>query len=442
MRPLLLLLALGLAISGPVGADSYWPQWRGPLGTGVAPQADPPVSWSESENIRWKVALPGKGHSSPVVWGQRVFATTAVPYGEAAPPRYSGVPGGHDEIPIEQAHQFAVLALDRSSGKTLWQRNLHQALPHEGGHYTASLASHSPVTDGEHLFVFFGSYGLYCLNLDGEVLWEKDFGPMHTLHGHGEGSSPALHGDVVVVNWDHEGDSFVVALDKASGAQRWKVARQQGSSWTTPLIVGHGDETQVIVSGSKYVRGYQLATGQLLWECGGLSRENVVASPVAVDGVVYVGSSYDEQAVLAIRYAGARGNITGSERVLWRRNRGAPYVPSPLLYGNALYFIRHFQGVLTRVEAASGADLPGALRLDGLRHIFASPVGAANRVYITDRDGSTLVLSHDARPQMLAFNRLNDSFSASAALAGGDLFLRGEQNLYCIANQSTTRKEP
>lgn len=258
---------------------------------------------------------------------------------------------------------------------------------------------------------------------------------MDTLHGHGEGSSPALYRDVLVVNWDHEGESFLVAFDKRTGKERWKVERDGVTSWTTPLIVEHGGVPQVIISGSEKVRAYDLASGKVIWECGGLSMENVVASPVAGDGVVYVGSSYDRNAVLAIRLDGAQGDITGTEHVIWSRTRGVPYVPSPLLYGDSLYFLRHFQGILTRLDAQTGEDRPEPFRLNGLRHVFASPVGAAGRVYITDRDGTTIVISHDDTPEHLGLNRLDDGFSASAAVLGRELFLRGEKYLYCIAEE-------
>lgn len=432
-----ILITLAVAVpavaSDDGGADRYWPQWRGSLGTGVAPHANPPVEWSETKNIRWKIELPGKGHSTPVIWGDRIFVTAAVPYGDALSPRDSDAPGGHDELPITHRHKFVVMAVNRRDGKILWERTVREELPHAGGHYTASLASHSPVTDGEQVFAYFGSYGLYGLDLDGALLWETDLGSMRTLHGHGEGSSPALYRDTIVINWDHEGSSFVVAFDKRTGKERWKVSRDGVSSWTTPIIVEHRAKPQVIISGSQRMRGYDLASGEVIWECGGLSVENVVASPVAGDGMVYAGSSYDNQSMLAIRFDGAQGDITGTKRVVWRRTRGAPYVPSPLLYGDSLYFIRHFQGILTRVNARTGEDQPGPLRLHGIRYVFASPVGAADRVYITDRDGTTLVISHDANPEVLALNRLDDSFSASAAIVGRELFLRGQQNLYCIA---------
>lgn len=416
-----------------VTAARYWPQWRGPLNTGVAPHAEPPVEWSETLNIRWKVALPGKGHSTPVIWDDRVFVSTAEPYGEMSPPTFSGEPGAHTEIPVSQRHKFIVMAISRADGRVLWKRTLREQLPHAGGHSTASLASGSPVTDGEHVFAFFGSYGLYGLSLDGKLIWEKDLGPMHPLHGHGEGSSAALYQDTLIVNWDHEGPSFLMAFDKRTGQQRWKVRREHASSWSTPIVVEQGGGAQVIVSGSQRVRAYDLSTGEAIWECGGLSAENVVASPVAGDGLVYVGSTYDSSSILAIRLDGAKGDITGTRQVAWRRTKGAPYVPSPLLYGDSLYVIQHFQGILTRIVAQTGDPVYDPVRLPDIYNVFASPVAAANRVYVTSREGVTVVLKHGSTPEVLALNRLDDSFSASAALAGNELLLRGEQFLYCIA---------
>ena len=290
------------------------------------------------------------------------------------------------------------------------------------------------MTDGEHLIVFFGSRGLYCLDMDGELQWETDLGDMESLHAHGEGSSPALHRDTLIVNWDHEGQSFVVAFDKRTGEQRWKVARDEVSSWSTPLVVEHGGKAQVIISATKRVRGYDLATGDVIWECAGLSS-NVVASPVAADGMVYAGSSYDFQAMLAIRLDGAKGDITGTQNVVWTLDRLTPYVPSPLLYGQTLYFIRHNQAMLSCLNAKTGQTRIDPFRLGGIRNVFASPVGAADRIYITDRSGTTLVLSHAITPEALALNRLNDSFSASPALVDNELYLRGEQNLYCIVEE-------
>jgi outer membrane protein assembly factor BamB len=418
---------------GEADVQQFWPQWRGPLGTGVAPKAQPPVEWSETKNIRWKTKLPGKGHSTPIVWGDHIYLTTAVPFGEPVKPRFVR-PGAHDNLAMTYQHEFVVLAVSRKSGKIVWQRTVNKQVPHEAGHVTASLASGSPVTDGERIVAHFGSYGLYCLDTGGKLLWKKDLGEMHSKHGHGEGSSPALYGDALIVNWDHEDQSYLVVLDKRTGTQRWRVARAEDTSWATPIVVEHDGKAQIIVPGTHRLRGYDLATGAVIWECAGLSS-NIVASPVASGGVVYAGSSYDTRAMLAIRLDGATGDITGTKQVVWTRRKGTPYVPSPLLYGDTIYNLEHYQGILVRVDARTGADRGGGpFRLDSITDAYASPVGAAGRIYITARDGTTEVVSHgDATPRTLAVNDLDDRFSASAALVGRELFLRGERYLYCIA---------
>jgi outer membrane protein assembly factor BamB len=428
----LVVLLISACVIADAAAQERWPQWRGPLGTGVAPEAKPPVEWSESKNIRWKTEIPGKGHSTPVVWGDRIFLTTAIPYGEPIAPRFVR-PGAHDNNAMTRRHEFAVLAVSRKTGKILWQETVNKAAPHEAGHYTASLASASPVTDGERVYAFFGSYGLYCLDVAGKLLWQKDLGQMHSKHGHGEGSSPALHGDTLVINWDDEERSFLVALDKMTGKQRWRVSRAEDTSWATPIIVEHGVKPQVIVPGTNKMRGYDLANGELIWECAGLSS-NVVATPIYADGVVYAGSSYDTRAMFAVKLDGAKGDVTGSSQILWFRRRGTPYVPSPLLYGDTIYNLQHYQGVLVRIDAKTGEDRGEPIRLPSIRDVYASPVAAASRIYVTSRDGVTQVLSHD-RQQIIATNRLDDSFSASAALVGRDLLLRGEHSIYCIAEE-------
>ena len=290
------------------------------------------------------------------------------------------------------------------------------------------------MTDGENVYASFGSYGLYCLDFDGKEFWRADFGLLQPLHGHGEGSSPALYGQTLIVNCDHEGQSFVAALDKRTGKERWKADRKEVTSWASPIVVNQGASPQVIVNGTTRMRGYDLDTGKVLWECGGLSS-NIVASPVYSEGMVFAGSSYEKQSLLALRLEGARGDITGTKQVAWTRNRGTPYVPSPLLYGDSLYFLGHYQGILSRVNARTGKDDPGPFRLAGLSDVYASPVGAADRVYITDRDGTTLVIGHAAKLKVLAENKLDDRVNASASIAGRDLFIRGERYLYCIAGQ-------
>ncbi|SRR6266540_232207 len=412
-----------------------WPQWRGPLANGVAPHANPPIHWNETNNVRWKIPLPGKGHSTPIVFGDQIFLTVAVPIGDAQKPVYDNAPGTHDNVPVTHRHQFLVLAVRRQDGKVLWHRTVREEFPHEGGHETGSLTSNSPVTDGERIYAFFGSRGLYCLDLNGEMKWQRDLGRMQTLHAHGEGSSPVLYGDTLIACWDHEGDSFLYTFDKHTGQERRKIARDEKTSWSTPLVVEHEGKAQIVVSATKRVRSYDLETGALLWECAGLSR-NVVSSPVAGHGMVFAGNSYDWQAMLAIRLAGAKDDITDTPNLAWKLNRLTPYVSSPLLYDDTLYFLRHNQNILSRFEPATGKPRGEPLRLDGIRDfIFASPVGAAGRIYITARDGTTVVLRHDRDNAPLAVNHLDDTFSASPALADKDLFLRGERFLYCVAEE-------
>ncbi len=431
---LLILASVSSASTDPL---LFWPQWRGPLGTGVAPHADPPIEWSETKNLRWKTAIPGMGHSTPAIWGDLVFLTTAEAFGDKVKPVLSDAPGAHDLTPVTRKHRFIVMAVNRKDGSIAWQLTVLEETPHEAVHRTASLASASPATEGKHVYAYFGSRGLYCLDFKGEVLWQKDFGKMRPMHAHGEGSSPLLHEDVLILNRDHEGQSSLHVLDRLTGEERWKVDRGEESSWTTPLVIEVEGKKQIIISGSYRVRSYDFDSGEEIWNCGGLSKENVVATPVYGRGLLYVGSTYDHNQLLSIRPEGAAGDISGTEHVAWTVRRSAPYVPSFLLYGDALYFVSHFQGILSRVDARTGEGRPGQFRLDGIRQVFASPLGAGKRVYVADRSGATIVLSATDKPETLAVNRLNDRFSASPISVDQELYLRGERHLYCLSESAT-----
>ncbi len=411
-----------------------WPQWRGPLGTGEATYASPPVEWTDEQNVRWKTKLPGRGHSTPILWGDHIFITTAIPVGEKLPPKMSGRPGAHDNLAVDSKFQFVVLALDRDSGTILWRRVVREAIPLEGGHKSASLASASPVTDGQRVYAHFGSHGVYCLDFEGKLLWQKDFGPMHTKHGHGEGSSPALYGDALIINWDHEEQSALIVLDKTTGKLLWRRERDEVTSWSTPIVVSHDGIEQVIVCGTDRVRGYDLATGKTIWECGGMSA-NIVATPVVGGGMLYVGSSYEKRALLAIRLEGAEADITNTSNVVWSRTRGTPYVPSLLLLDGGLYFLAHYQNILTRVDAMTGQESPGPMRLGALSSIYASPVAAAGNVYVTDLEGTTMVISGGEIPRAVSVNPLGENVNASLAIAGNRIFIRGEHHLFCIAQE-------
>lgn len=498
------------ARQGASGPEADWPQWRGPLGIGVAPKSNPPITWSETENIRWKVELPGRSHATPIIWKDRVYVLTAVqtdkevappadappvegappprpgdgrgpgdgsqppprggpsaqdaaaqerpegqdrPRGEGQPPpgpgegqpppgRGDGPPSGRGGPPggfpgrgprrPTHIYRFSVLALDRATGKTIWEKVVKEELPHEAGHQDASQASCSPLTDGQHLYAFFGSRGLYCLTMDGQVKWEKDLGDMRTRNGFGEGSSPALHGDTLVITWDHEGDSFIVALDKNTGQEKWRKPRDESTSWATPLIVEHGGKAQVIASATNRVRSYDLATGEVLWECGGMTG-NVVPTPMHRDGTVYAISGFRGAALLAIKLAEARGDITNTPAVAWKYDKDTPYVPSAVLTPERMYFVQNNNGILTCLNAKTGEKVFGPQRLDSIKGVYASLVAASDRVYLAGRNGHTVVFKDAPAYEQLADNVLDDVFNASPAIAGDELYLRGEKRLYCIA---------
>ena len=432
-----LTLATAPALGGQDTGDQGqgWLQWRGPLGTGEAPAANPPVEWSESQNIRWKVEIPGHGSATPLVWRDRVFVVTAIPVGESGTRdgffqglvrRFVGTVGA------TETQRYVVLAIDRHDGRVLWERVAREEAPHEGRHRTGSWASPSAVTDGDVLCAFFGSRGLYCYDMEGRLLWDHDFGDMNIRLGFGEGASPALHGNTLVVNWDHEDQSFIVALDKRTGEERWRTERDEGTSWATPLIVEHEGRAQVVTSATSRVRSYDLETGELLWDGVGVTS-NAIPSPVAADGLVYLTSGYRGSQLYAIQLATAKGDITGTSAVAWSLDKDTPYVPSPLLHDGVLYVIKSNNGILSAYDARTGRPLYGPERLPGIRSVYASPVAAGGRVYIPSRDGTTLVIAAGPTFEVLAANMLEDGFDASPAVAGGEIYLRGQRYLYCIA---------
>lgn len=440
-----IMIALAVLNNLPLplfSAPSDWPQWRGPEATGFSSSANPPIRWSESENVQWKSSIPGLGHSSPIVWKDSIFITTAIPFGPPLEkPQWSGAPGAHNNLSVTQRHRFVVLSFDRQTGKLNWSKTVKEALPHAGGHETGSLASASCSTDGHTLIAFFGSQGLYGLNLQGEIRWRHTFGKMATKHGHGEGSSPLLHDNRVYVNWDHEGQSSMTAFDAKSGQPLWQQNRDEKTSWATPIAIRVNGRVQIIASGTEAIKAYHPESGNELWWGGRLS-DNIVASPVYAHGILVAGSSYDRRAMVAIKAEKATGHIETSKAILWERSRLTPYVPSPLIVGRHVYFLRHYQNILSRVNLETGLDEGGPYRLPGVRDIYASPVAVEDRLYLVDREGTTLVMSTGREPEMLAVNRLDDAFSASPALAGEDFILRGEKYLYRIAVSRSTKKKP
>lgn len=452
-----------MAADASAEARRNWPQWRGPLANGVAPEADPPLEWSETKNVKWKVKIPGEGSSTPAIWGDRVFVLTAFapekkaetnpPAAEARPPgpppgagpeggppgggrRRPGGPGGgfgRGEKPTDK-YQFTLMCLDRKTGKTLWQKVAREEVPHEGRQRDNTFASASPITDGKVVLAFFGSRGLYCYDLEGNLKWSKDFGQMKTRNGFGEGSSPALHGDTVIVNWDDETENdFITALDKRDGKELWKTPRSEATTWSTPLVIEHDQKLQVVVNASGKTRSYDFTSGKEIWSCAGQTA-NAIPSPVADADTVYCMSGFRGAALFAIKL-GSAGDVAGTDAIRWSYNKNTPYVPSPLLVDGLIFTLKGNAGTLSCFDARTGKPQFEEERLPGVSEVYASPVTAKDRTYVLGRDGTCLVLKKGAKVETLATNKLDDRTDASIALAGKELFIRGLQNLYCIAGQ-------
>lgn len=431
----------------PSVTQRNWPTWRGPTGNGEA-FGKPPLLWSEDENIVWKVQVPGVGISTPIVWEDHLYLTTAVSTeregnaktadepasDEPEAPRGRRGGGGRGAQAATKVHEFWVYALDRKDGSVVWKTKVNEVVPHEAGHATGSLASNSPVTDGEHIYAHFGSRGLYCLDMSGKVQWKKDLGIMRTRNGFGEGSSPALHGDTLVVNWDHEGDSFVVAFDKKTGEERWRKARDEVTSWTTPRILEVNGKAQAIIPATGASRSYDLETGDVVWECSGMTT-NAIPSPCYADGVVYLMSGFRGFALQAIELAGAKGNVKDSDKLLWAYGSNTSYVPSALLYQGRLWFVRNNTGRVSCLDAKTGEEHYTGKSLAGVSSIYASPIGVANRVYFTSRDGLTVVLDAGSDFRELAANQVDDEVDASLVAVGDRIYLRGRKSLYCIGEK-------
>jgi len=423
-------LVIALAALAPATSDEgggEWPWWRGPLGNGVSPDGDPPVRWSEEVNVRFKVPIDGDGLATPVVWGDRIYVLSALPLEGTD----NEADASAEEAPLPRV-RFLVTAYDRHDGSVAWQRVADERVPHEGHHLESAWANASPVTDGEHIYAHFGSAGTYAYTLDGELVWKVDLGDMTARLGYGEGSSPALWGDTLVINWDHEGDSFVAALDARTGEVRWRKDRPgELTSWSTPLIREHEGRVHVIVAAAERTRSYDIRNGEVLWSVSGLGM-NVIPTPIYDEGILYLASGKrDFPRMQAVDLRGARGDLDGTEAVLWTRNRDTPYVSTPLLYRGQLYFFKHVRSFLTSVDAVTGETL--FTERVGLGNVFASPVAAAGRIYLLGREGKALVLEPGATLKVLAENQLDDGFDASPVIVGGDLYLRGRHFLYALA---------
>lgn len=415
---LLIVLALVLIFGSSARAEN-WAHWRGD-GNGVAANASPPTEWSPTKNIKWKVRIPGRSSGSPVIWEDQVFLVTAV----ASEGRAQG-----QSLPTLQ---FKLLCRDRANGAQLWEQTAISAKPHQGTHSTNGFASASPCTDGEHVYAHFGSRGLYCFTMKGELKWKRDdLGKMNTRNDFGEGSSPTLAEDKVIVPWDHEGQSTILALDKLSGDTIWNTKRDEPSCWATPLIVEHKGRKQIVMNGQNYARSYDLESGKELWRCPG-QTQRPVASAAAADGLVFVGSGFRGEFLGAFRLDG-EGDIRGTRNVAWTIERDTPDLASLLLTSGRLYFFKGKSNVLTCVDSATGKPHFGPTRIPGLKTLYASPVAAGGHVYITGRSGTTVVIKDANELGIVATNSVGEMVDATPAPVDNELFIRGEQHLFCIA---------
>lgn len=432
----LLLISMPMSAFGESFTDN-WHQWRGPNATGVSTTANPPVTWGEDENIKWKVAIEGQGTSTPIIWGDKVFVLTAINTGVKDP----SIPDPEDQpktnfFDIKQPnaqHAFVVLCLDRNTGKEIWRQVATTKIPHQGAHNDNDFAPASPTTDGKHLYCWFGSAGLFCYDLQGNKIWEKKLGEVKVGSSLGEGCSPVLHEGKLVIVRDHAGQSTIEVLDAKTGKLLWKRDRDEGNAWATPRIIQHSGKTQVITAASGFVRSYDLDTGEIIWQCSGLTG-NAIPCPVVEGNYVICMTGYQGYSAMAIPLT-ETGDISDSEKILWKKERGTPYVPSPLLYEGLLYYNQSNQSILTCLDAKTGEVAFGPERVGELSNIYASPVGAGGHVYLTGRNGTTLVLERGREYKVTAVNKLDERVDASPALAGTQLFLRGARHLYCIETE-------
>ncbi|MDA8975385.1 PQQ-like beta-propeller repeat protein [Akkermansiaceae bacterium] len=404
-----------------VAAGGNWGNWRGPAGNGSSPDAKPPVEWSATKNVKWKVPVPGLGSGSPVIWEDRVFVVSAV----AA----DGGRGFDGEKLSKLA--FRIFCFDRGTGKLRWEKTATTATPHQGTHSTNGFASASPVTNGKHVYAHFGSRGLYCYTMDGELVWKRDdFGKMDTRNDFGEGSSPTLEGDKIIVPWDHEGPSALYALNRLTGKTIWKTERDEPTNWCTPFVVEHDGAKQVVMNGQTFIRGYDLETGKELWRIAGKAQRPVTCA-VAIDELVIVASGFRGSYGGAFRLSG-RGDLKGTKNVAWSWDKNTPDLASPLLSDELLYMHKAKSASLSCINPRTGEAYYTASKIPGLSTLYASSVAAGGHVYITGRSGTTVVIKDGKKLEIVSTNSVDERVDATPAPVDNQLFIRSERHLFCI----------
>lgn len=432
----ILLLALAPLLCPATDIDG-WAKWRGPKDDGMA-RGDAPTEWSDSKNIAWKTKIPGRGMSSPIVWGDRIFVTSAIsgpavastPAAAGERPRRGGPGGGAKGV----EHKFMLYCMDRKSGKIIWEQLTNTAAPHEGFHFRyGSYASNTPVTDGKTVYAFFGSFGLFAYDLDGKLLWKKSFDPMRMRNEFGEGVPLVLHEDRLLLKLDSEANSFMVVLDKKSGKELWRVDRGETSSWSPPLVVTVKGKKQIITSATNKTRAYDYDSGKMIWECAGLGA-NVIPALVVYGDMVVVMSGFRDPNLQAIQL-GREGDLTGTDAILWQNQRGNSYTPSPVLH-NGLYYFVSDNGQLSCVDVKTGKAHYQQQRLGKPYNFKASPVGANGKLYLSTEEGDVIVVKMGEKFEILATNTLeNASFIATPAIVDSSIYLRSQDTLYAVRAQ-------
>lgn len=455
-QSMLVRVALLVAISAApclhaiAQSATAWPAFRGPRASGVADGENLPVTFNAEtgENIRWKKAIPGLAHSSPIVWGGRVFVTTAVSSRADATFR-PGLYGDGDASDDRSVHKWIVMALDAKTGETAWERVAFEGEPREKRHIKSTYASATPVTDGKVVVAFFGSQGLHAFSVDGTPLWSKDLGRMDVgaydipSYEWGTASSPALHEGRVIVQVDTSKEDFLAAFDAATGTEIWRTTRDELPSWGTPTIVTasptanaagvSGGRTEIVTNSSNFVYGYDFETGEELWRLGGSSQITAPTPIFAPDAIIVTSGRRPVAPILAIK-PGAVGNITGTASVLWQKVQRGPYMPTPLIYGDQLYVLGN-AGVFDSYDYRTGGEVYRARLLHKGSGFSASPVASDGRIYASSEDGDVFVVKTGAAFDVLAQNALGEPIMATPAIAGGTLFIRGQKTLFAIGKK-------
>jgi outer membrane protein assembly factor BamB len=436
-----LLLSTLLTFPADTAGEARWPEFRGGAAAGVSDSKALPESWSTTKNVVWHSEIPGRGWSSPIVWGDRIFLTSAIREGKEEDPKKGLYFGGERLKPLADVHRWMVYCIDWKTGKIRWEKQAHKGIPGAGHHIKNTFASETPVTDGERVYVYFGNLGLFCYDLNGKEVWSQKWPALPTALNWGTAASPILYRDRLYIVNDNEKKSYLAAFDKKTGKQIWKTDRPEKSNWATPFIWENDKRTEIVTCG-KMVRSYDL-DGKLLWQLGGMSSI-IIPTPLAKHGLLFVSSGYvasRQRPVFVIR-PGASGDIslkegkTSNDYVVWSRDNIGPYNPSPLVYGDNLYVLYDY-GFFGCYDARTGKEIYAKVRMGpGATAFTASPWAYNGKIFCLSEDGDTFVIQAGPKDTVVGKNSLNEMCMATPALAGNSLLIRTLTKLYRIENQT------